>query len=524
MENIQNNKKMVLISTFMFIVLLVLFFGLSRGYLTLDNRAGSEIIRVEVIKGGASHKLTLEPGEKKTLWQSTGEYQLKFFLDDKVSDHYIKLNPLGRAYVKPDIEEQRASQSLGSSPYACSIIPDTNLFTFYYPCNTNVLNDISSTSNGNDFFSFASTVVENLKSEDSVFYTKPYGNNFIKVEGFKNLISLQKVDSNREFTTSEATQVNYGGTLTNSLIATNLKDKNDQKIAVVATKSRELIVFYNYKDANPKRVKLDKALEWGGQYLTRVAMAGNKAFIFNGSAQEDETSEDPSAKKSGSISQKVAIVDLSNFRVEKVINIDGNLQIRSIDVSNSSKVLINAINNRDSSTNFYLISNKKINKLPVISDSNNGCWKDDNNFYYIDDLRHIFKYNLNNKISTLAYGAGNKSISYLNCAYGKVYFSIISDGDKQNYQNYVLEDKVNLNERLDLIFPISGDSVHDILSAKLYKDTITVKMIDSDAYENRNDQNYRPSAAPVEEDKKNILEYFKSQGINTDKYKINFSY
>lgn len=525
MKLFEANRKILWVVLLFICLMGFLLVGAGRSSLTIDNSKGADSIRAEIIKGSQSQKVLVGQGKKKSFVTGVGNYKISISTDAKQTDYYFSLHAFSRKTISPSFEAQKTSGSLGASTNGCSY-DSVKLFTFYYPCGDVVSDDVFYTNDGQNTNRLVNLSPDSVLNNVSGSISVINNGQFIRLSTFRSKLYITKLGMPEEkFDAQSVLSIPYKGVVGQSSIATDTSDYASKHFALVSTAEHSLFIFSDSQDSSPQKINLDKVLEWGGQYHTKVSLGNNMAFVFSGAGQEGETAEGPTSTNARPDNQKLALIDLASGKVKKVISIKSDKLVQSMSSNQSGSLLISSVDRTTRMTSMQTVEGSKLKLQPLKLDTNsNVCWKSGSDVAYIDGVNQIFQYNLDTQISHLVYRSPTNNISSLSCLYGKLYLTLIKSNDKQNFYHYMLQDEPISGDRGESLLPIVSDSVHDIASAIIYKNTINVRLIDSNAYDNRNDPSYQRVPGQIEQDKARALNYFRSIGLDVDKFKFIFSY
>jgi len=487
----------VLIISFLYVAL--------HGLMIIEAPEASTDITAALTKDGKTKKLSLEPGKRKFLFLSPGEYLAEFSAEDKVTGFRVKLkNFMWPKTVKLKLEPQKDTVSLGSSTNDCSISQPDHLESFYYRCD-GLVDDV--TVGGPSFQRVvADENATESELEKQVRVASPYNGSLMGLTVRGNLLKTQILDTNKaSFIPAAKLQIPDDHTADDYALITDTYDQANKRFVIYNRKERVFLSF-SEASASPKKIDLPagkktEAFEIIGQ------LRRDKLYIFHGLPGDYEQGEYIEGFKDFSEPQTFKAVSSDSGAVTQSLEIDNDFRVDKISTSPNGITLMAGHDSNNNKNELGLVNEEfKYKPLKVLDDNAYKItWADNDSFYYASSGK-IYRYILAEEASYLVYEDPLASLSSINFVFSMLYFSMYKTDS--GLQHFTLSTNKAPLVRPEHFLPIKNSQERLIDSATIYKGVIYVKTIGTN---------------PPEEIKDSVADYLTGLGIDVKtKYKVQF--
>lgn len=473
-NQVRLTKKRLILLSFAVFLFILLIYAFNHSLLIIS--AGAEKPEtVYIQKYGDSEPREIEiDGGKKFLLLSKGTYTTSAISGDKETAIYSELSGFSIKNITIGFQAIKKTLFLGSSDKECALNDTQNNKTTFYPCNLDTNSDIESTSDG----VINSTVVETYEVlENFTIYNDQYDKGLLRFEGDGKLLTIYSVDFSGVKT--ELVKINnFGGPLNKNTVHTN--DGGDLRISLYDSSARQLYVVQPSASNKVKKVDVTKYVIADDNHAQKVLVAGKFLYLVNQTYTESAYGDDEVSDKVD-LKQNVVVFSLDSVSAQKTIEIQKNLAIDKIELSDSGTLLFN--DGSDAVGVFYTLNQDgKLNKLISTEKTQNFCWKDASNFYYSTGSGdRVYLYDTASSTAYLIYKNTSANIANMVCKKTATYLSYINEIDPDNsVQHLLLTDGEQKGRRPESVFPFYIELKDGLAEAILYRNTISVKLLYND--------------------------------------------
>ncbi len=513
------NKKTPLVIIGVLLTSCLLFFS-NHGLLVLDTADVNTDISINKVGGQNNDDKSTIRG-KKILLVTTGSYEI---IANKKSTnlksiYYANVKPFIKKSVNIKFKHQKASINLGDNELGCTIYNAENGQIIYKLCD-NLRGDNNIyyfTKNGDNV---RSTTRPFFEQDLTKYRSSVYMGGMIDVVPIEDKWGIAKLtpidDSFKESPSAYHLSQNPLG------IYTNQQDNLAESFAVL-TQDKKLLVFQNINDQNPKQVDISKNISTETNTSIIGNIASNHLVLFNGTTSDDILGD---TDNTGSSNQKIIDINFENEKVRET-KLPKNAVVNSVSTNSDLETAIGSTSPDGKGHIIYFVNkNGKVTTSPVLSSysGSNICWIG-KSLYLSTNYNMVVEFSKRENSMYTIYEGPDIALSNLSCVGTNLYFTLNTSGESSDptVRHFMIDFNTDLpekdkNNRPENIFPIIGDEKNNITIADFFKKQITVQ------YRDFNDLTFTHSCSISEKERKNVMEYINSLGIDFSGYTFSISY
>lgn len=503
-------RRRIIFAVLGLLLVLLLIYGFSHSILIVssDNSASTSVNLG--ISGASEVQTELAVGGKKVMLVKSGRYDIEASSGDKKTLINTNIRPFWINSVTLDFKERQPLAMLGVGSEKCSLDSKTLGNVYYFNCVDPVAPRALITKDGKTIVELP--IAADARSERTVAEALPY----LGELGF-----VYQTTSGAKFFTSGNPQavlnlprVDVGGG--GRLLATDSSNPRNSRLALLA--GNTLHIYDGIADTQPQTLDLSKYYGDSEHLHDIVTLYDNEIYIYSSLGRSSE--------QDGNVQTDSFLIKIDATNTSDIQQFGLNKSLSFVDVvAGESPILVERVPGEGDLTRVHIFQESKLEPLALPQDvGDDVCYTDADSLYFVANNTDLYKYDFSKGTSYFIYGSNPNGINNIQSAFGQCNITVNLSRDSSDYVYFSSAAPPGQENNLQTVLPIGSDSINDIRRAYAFRNDVLVRLINKAAYENRNNPNYRPTAANQAEDEKRILNLLRKKGVQIEEYKFNFSY
>jgi len=505
---IQRRKIILAALSLIFIMFLIYGFGHSIIIVSSDS-AGTGKINAR-FSGASETKTELLVGDSKVMLVKSGRYDIEASSGDKKTLINTSARPFWINSVKLDFRERQPLAMLGVGSEKCSLDTMTSGNVYYFNCVDPVAPKALSTNDGKTITELP--VPAEARSERTFARAMPYlgGLSFV----YQTTSGAKFFASGDPKAVLVLPNINLNGA--GRLLATDTNNSGNSRLALLA--GNTLHIYDGIADTQPEKLDLSKYYGDSEHLHDIVTLYNNEIYIYSSLGRSSE--QDGNVQTDSFLLK----IDATNTSDTQQFGLNKSLSFVDV-VAGESPILVERVPGEGDLTRVHIFQESKLEPLGLPQDvGDDVCYTDADSLYFVANDTDLYKYDFSKGTSYFIYGSNPNGINNIQSAFGQCNITVNLSRDSSDYVYFSSAAPPGQENNLQTVLPIGSDSINDIRRAYAFRNDVFVRLINKAAYENRNNPNYRPTAANQTEDEERVLDSLAKKGVRIDQYKFIFSY
>lgn len=509
----QNLKSYVLIFFSGLIFCLFVYVLLSFSLLNIKNETTSTVnIKITNPDTHYSDDFVQEPSTSSYKLLRRGSYNIEYSSGDKKTLLAENMGYFDIKSLTANLHSQKMSQNIGIDPSVGCFFAIKSEGYLKYPCRED--------ENVSPYLFKQDASVEYIEHSDGdnnsgQSYYVPYKDMLLVFEQNDKKLHTSALLSSPELKQQKITDLDVSSQLNNNLISADSSGSENGYFGFIDDK--ELVYFSDINNQQAQRIDLSNKIKPLDGYSTKLTMSGDFAYVFSGYDSSLLGTDESAEFNDGQ--QILLIINMKNKVIDEYKDFSNSI-VDEFSASNNKIYVSSSSAKKDYKQSYYIDQLSGSKTLLPYTETSSIC-SVDGGLYYKNN-NDLFYYEQQDNQSRLVYSS-TKPLSMVSCYKNRAYISLV-DIEKGKYIHIELLDAELSGQRIENILPLYNLDYANIVSATVYKDQINVKLLNSDAYFNREDSEYKPGTAYFETDKNKAFQELKNKNVALEKYKINYSY